>query len=183
MPSKNGIDIIKNKSLNKSVIIFSTALDSFALKAFDLGAQDYLLKPYSFPRFKVAIQKSLRILRKNSIFLNDDLSYVNFSSKYVKHRIHHSEIQFISANNYKSILHCLEKDYEVNELLSRLLDRLPKSTFIRIHKSYAVNKYLISSIFSSIEGNSVIKLSNEDETILPVGKKFKSEIKSFLTNQ
>jgi two-component system, LytTR family, response regulator len=124
-------------------IIFVTAFDEYAIRAFEVNATDYLLKPVNPERLKVSIN---RILNKENegeniakTFEYTDSIYIrlnNFTSKFIKI----SSITFIaSVGNYSKIVtkegnHCL-----VLKTLKQWQEELPHNSFIRIHRSNIIN--------------------------------------------
>ena len=109
MPSKNGMDFYKNISQNTKVI-FTTAYSEYAVDAFNINAIDYLLKPFSFERFKAAVEK-VKINTET-----DEVTYLSIRADYKLHKIN-----FIARSSMKSIL-----------------EKLSEKDFVRVHRSYIV---------------------------------------------
>lgn len=168
MPVMDGISFLKTLKPAPQVI-FTTAYKEFAIDAFDLAACDYLLKPFSFERFCMAIDRVLEKLRtlaasnkpetstqEDSIFIKadgkmfkiafDDLLYAEASGNYI--RIVTSQNIYLPALTFTT-----------------LEESLPQSQFVRTHRSFIINKTKISYI----EGNRVCI----GKTFIPIGNNYK----------
>jgi two-component system LytT family response regulator len=135
MPKLSGINLAKIID-NSTKIIFTTAHREFALEGFELSAVDYLLKPISFERFIKAIQKiTIEPVRNN--YQNNNFIYVKVNKKMIK--VDFDELLYIEGlSNYVKI-HTSNQTLVVYEKMMSILDKLPSSLFIRIHKSYIIN--------------------------------------------
>nr|WP_299345841.1 LytTR family DNA-binding domain-containing protein [Allomuricauda sp.] len=145
MPGKTGFEVLNHlEEIPK--IIFSTAYDEYALKAFEVHAVDYLLKPYTKERFKLAIEK----LNSNSgqienlaqsIFM-EDTSYpsrvlVHFNKKLIT--IKCQEIVWIEAYGDYSKVHTKDQAYLSNFGITDLEQKLNPQLFLRVHRSSIIN--------------------------------------------
>lgn len=164
MPGKDGFELIKELHARPQIIL-TTAYSQFALKAYDHGVLDYLVKPIPFPRFEQAVQRYQQdILAKPAtkpeqeqddfITLKTDQGMVDFSLVH----IHYLQ----SWGNYIK-LYTPDKTHLCTATTAEVERRLPKDQFIRIHKSYIV---AIGQIISF--ENDVITLKGP-EADLPVG--------------
>jgi DNA-binding LytR/AlgR family response regulator len=168
MPDISGIDFLKSIR-NPPMVIFTTAYSEHAVQSFELDAIDYLLKPFSQPRFLKACNKAYEQYQLKSS--NGNLSgagSVFIKSGYEQIRIQLDEILYVeSSGNYMQFVLVGQK------IVSRLTmgeveELLPASAFIRIHRSYIVSKRHISKM----DKNSVyIK-----QTELPVGAAYVNEV-------
>jgi len=93
MPSLNGIDLYKNIEQD-TLVIFCTAHSQYAVEGFNLNALDYLLKPFSFDRFKQATEKARDVLNKNEI---GNQLYMFVRADYSLHKVLFSDILYIEA--------------------------------------------------------------------------------------
>lgn len=170
MPKISGIELVSSLP-NPPAIIFVTAFDKYALKGFDIGAVDYLLKPISFDRFLKACNKA-----KNFIEQREQKELSNNGSKeplymFIKEndkltKVLFSDILYIEAmgdyvkiitNNSKLITYSTLKGFE---------KRLLPHAFVRTHKSFIVQINAIKSIM----GNTVT-FANGDS--IPISKNYK----------
>ena len=76
-------------------------------------------------------------------------------------------------------MHTVERDYETNLLLKDVLERLPAG-FLRVHKSYLVNLGHVASVQYQFGGTYQLTLRDEDDTTLPVGRRYLSELRARL---
>lgn len=163
---ENGIDLAHKirKMKHPPYIIFATAHDTFAVKAFELDAVDYILKPFELERIEQAVQKVKRLLNAKQQIqtLSDPIhspqsqmntsSYTNNQSVLpieVDERIYVinlDDIVAISVNNGISTITTLKKTYETTEPLNYYEKKLPKQLFIKIHRATIINKQYIESV-------------------------------------
>jgi two-component system LytT family response regulator len=147
MPGLTGFDVLKHlKELPQ--IIFSTAYDQYALKAFEVHAVDYLLKPYTKDRFKIAVDRLFQNTSENkaegltSSLLMESSNYpakilVQSQNKLVT--ISLEEVIRIEAFGDYSKLVTEDKTYLSNYGISTLEEKLVPSVFIRVHRSSIIN--------------------------------------------
>nr|WP_298791206.1 LytTR family transcriptional regulator DNA-binding domain-containing protein [uncultured Allomuricauda sp.] len=145
MPGKTGFEVLSHlEEIPK--IIFSTAYDEYALKAFEVHAVDYLLKPYTKERFKIAVERldvendKLGALAQ-SIFM-EETSYpnrvlVHFNKKLIT--IKCEDIIWIEAYGDYSKIHTLDQVYLSNFGISDLEQKLNPKMFLRVHRSSMIN--------------------------------------------
>lgn len=160
------------KLKNPPQIIFTTAYKEFAHEAFDLYAVDYLLKPFSLERFIVAIDKAkekLKLAKLPSIReIEDDpenFIFLKYDGKI--HKIDFENLLYVEAqgNNVK----IASTNFALNPSMSlmALEELLPKSKFVRTHRSFIINKTKIRQI----EGNRVFIGDSE----IPIGANYREE--------
>lgn len=185
MPGKNGFEVldqIETESIPK--IIFVTAFDQYALKAFEVNAVDYILKPFDDDKFYNTLEKAKKhiTLEKSTLFneqIVDLLNYVSAGSsdhlkKYTSKIpykqgkeiifIDISDIDYITAADYYITVFSKGKKYTIREALKSFEEKLDPEKFIRIHRSTIVN---ISQVLS-------IELLGKESYILKtkIGEKF-----------
>jgi hypothetical protein len=91
--------------------------------------------------------------------------------------IDYNDLIYLSSSGRVSIVHSKDRDYEIHELLGSMEKKLPQNRFLRIHKQFVVNADFISGLRYYEGGRYNLHLSDEDETILPVGKAFTGAVK------
>ena len=158
MKDMNGFEVLETLDLEEvPLIIFVTAYDKYAIKAFDYFAFDYLLKPYKEARFTTSLNKAIQTLNEKVDRPNKDqmealLKFLNtpFSHSFpIKANgkicfVEMNTIQYIEASGYYIEIFTLEKKYLHRESLTRILSKLDPLQFIRIHRSTIINsKYLL----------------------------------------
>jgi DNA-binding LytR/AlgR family response regulator len=174
LPKLKGLDFIKTLKKAPQIII-TTAHREFALEGYELNVVDYLLKPISFNRFLMAVNK----LRTNGIiepqmisFPNTERTYIFINNNKKKIKIYTDEILYIeSKKEYISIV-TLENTYQTKYQLTEIEEQLPKNKFIRTHRSFIVSLEKITA-FSSTEVE--INLLQ-----IPIGRSYKEMVLSVL---
>lgn len=176
MPKLNGFEMLELVE-NPPPIIFSTAYDEFALKAFEYGTADYLLKPYSQKRFDAAIEKAkLKINNKaNDIKQYDNLlNYVKEEKEIIK-RIavkNQNRIEIVLAKNierieaqddYVFIYTITGERYIKNMTMNYLEKSLDSADFVRVHRSNFVRVDRISRIEQWEKDSHLIILKSGDK--------------------
>lgn len=155
MKELDGLTLASALSCKDKKIIISTAYQDYAIQGFELNVADYLLKPYSFQRFEIAIEKIksyfsiyLSTIETNRTLLPtsviDGSIFIKSENKTL--RVNVSDIQFIEGlRNYVKI-HTCKKIIISLQNLKFLESQLKPYHFIRIHKSYIISTKYIDSI-------------------------------------
>lgn len=163
MPEMDGFGVLENLT-HRPRVIFTTAHVEFALESYEYNAVDYLKKPISFERFTKAIIKVQSHLRNQPLptSLSDHID-LRVNSKPVS--IPFSDIiYFQSLGNYVKVF-TGEKFLLAQVTTKDVEDQIPKELFVRIHKSFIVNKQFISLV-----KDEEIQVG---KVFLPIGKTFK----------
>jgi two-component system, LytTR family, response regulator len=162
----SGIEMIERMK-NKPQIIFTTAYNEYALKAFELSVTDYLLKPFTFDRFRQAIGKATDYIDWQNVASHSmvpDINYFFVKSGYKLVKIFLSDILYIEGmRDFQSVMTTSARIL-VNQSFQELEKLLPKS-FIRCHKSYIVSLPKIESI-----EKDRIRIGSK---LIPVGETFR----------
>ncbi|KRT17703.1 LytTR family transcriptional regulator [Pedobacter ginsenosidimutans] len=164
MPALNGIDFLKSLK-NPPAVIFTTAYSEFAVMSYELDAVDYLLKPITTERF----QKSLNKLFKSTLTIpleQKDYSYFKVSGKLLK--VFHRDILYAQSVKDYILLQTKTDRFLTHMTMKNLEEILSGELFIRIHRSYLVNKDRIEAV-----GKSKIQIGEE---WLPVGSFYRSNL-------
>jgi two-component system, LytTR family, response regulator len=131
MPGIDGFEVIKQRSVERMpAVIFLTAFDQFAIKAFETEALDYLVKPVSEARFATTMKRLLKRLRSGSP--HDETIVVTTSRGATV--LHVGEIDWIEAAGNYSQLWVGTRSYFLRESLQLLEERVQKHGFIRAHR-------------------------------------------------
>ncbi len=134
MPHLSGIEML-DELQRKPYIIFTTAYTDYAVDSYNYNAVDYLLKPFEFERFQIAIDKVKKLLEqpqqsKSFFFIKDGFKNIKIEFK---------DILYIKGSgNYLDIC-TIEKCYSPRMTFSELAEKLPSAQFIRVHQSYIVS--------------------------------------------
>ncbi|WP_242917224.1 LytR/AlgR family response regulator transcription factor [Pontibacter liquoris] len=159
MPDISGLEFVTSLQ-KKPLVIFTTAYSEHAVTSFELDAIDYLLKPFSLPRFIKACNKAHELLqlRGASAPARD---YLFLKTGYEQVKVHFEEILYLeAAGNYVTFV-LEDKKLLTRMTISEATDMLPADQFIRVHRSYIVAKNRISKI----ERHQIVVQGNE----VPVG--------------
>jgi two-component system LytT family response regulator len=175
MPNYSGFEIVKFFKEINFQIIFVTAYDQYAIKAFEVSAVDYLLKPIDISRLKMSIDKAKQrqnVLQQAErlILLNDTLQQkqiknIIVSDKGNQNIISIDSIIAVEAQESYCLIHTKDKKHTASKNLKHfetLLESLPQ--FIRVHKSWLINKehllnYSKSELTIQLNGGIAAKLS------------------------
>ncbi len=191
MPKINGFEMLEILE-EPPVIIFTTAYDQYAIKAFEVNAADYLLKPFSKERFNEAIEKAKVYLRDKSIQGDQLKKLINHNDEqkeYIERIIvkDGSDILIIPAEQIKYIE--AQDDYimiysEMGKFLKqktmKYMERhLNPNEFVRIHRSYIVSIKEIEKIEQLGKESFLVKLKDKTRTF-PVSKSGYENLKKVL---
>ncbi|MEO6838257.1 MAG: LytTR family DNA-binding domain-containing protein [Ginsengibacter sp.] len=175
MPEMSGIEL-RSRLMHIPACIFLTSYPEYAVESFEMDALDFLIKPFTAARFAKTINRlqDYITLRRKSDLLNHTLGadtiFIKDGHSQVKLQLH--EVVYLEAlNNYTNIITASRK-YTVLATISKLLAEKPFSQFIRIHRSFAVQKNFINKI------NAEEVLVNN--IALPVGRSYKELLKGIL---
>lgn len=183
MPKLSGFEMIEVLE-KKPEIIFTTAFDQYAIKAFELNAIDYLLKPFSFERFSEAVEKAeARLQPKGSnngkinnvekLKMHLDCNDVIINRIIVKNRdtivvlpVH--QLNYIEAQDDYVMIYVNGAHYLKQKTLSYYENHLDPKDFLRVHRSYIVRLDQISKIEPYEKSTWVIIMKNGDR--VPVSR-------------
>jgi DNA-binding LytR/AlgR family response regulator len=165
LPQLSGISFIR--TLNQPpIIVVTTAYNEHAVEAFELVVFDYLLKPYSFERFVKTINRINHQLANGSdsleIPLKEESPYIIVNENRVQVKLLLSEICFLESQKEYVLIICDNRLVKTKMGITRMAELLPKELFLRIHRSFMVNK-------RKIESYSTKKIVVKDQT-LPIGR-------------
>ncbi len=205
MPVVDGFEVINSIPDERlPEIIFTTAFDQYALKAFEVHAIDYLLKPFTDKRFFEALElattsienkqnqdqrrKLIKIVSdKNVKSIDGDIDPFDEGGKLNRlivkengrvHFIDLVDIRWIEAYDYYVKIHIENKYYLLRKSMKKLSALLPKDHFARIHKSSIINIQYIKHI--NLLGNGELEIELMMGTKLKVSRGFKDSIKHLL---
>jgi two-component system, LytTR family, response regulator len=173
MPDINGIRLFESLSV-KPIVIFTTAFSEFAVKGFDLAAIDYLVKPFSFDRFLLAIERVIKKLEPPIQPADHKEEFIVVKSEHHLVNIPCQEIGYIEGLDDYVKIHLRNDSRPVLSLitLKGILEKLPRDRFLRVHRSYIVPVHLIRSIH-----NRQVSLGFID---IPIGDTYLKAVQSWL---
>lgn len=173
MPILNGFEILKKLAPNDyGILVFITAYDQYAIKAFENEALDYLLKPFDNQRFDKLMTRVEKRL-KNLFHIEDDYILVKENHEILK--INTRDIVYVkSENNYVQI-HLENKMYRKRMALTDFLGQLG-SRFHRIHRSYIINERKILKMKHIHHGDYFFTMSTGKS--IPSSKSYRNVVKT-----
>ncbi|WP_296701746.1 LytTR family DNA-binding domain-containing protein [Algoriphagus sp.] len=181
MPKITGFEMLELLD-EPPAVIFTTAFDQFALKAFDSMAIDYLLKPFSQERFNQAIE---RFLNQSSSIDQNAINQLAEKTNRLVVRVKNEikiipikDVTFFEAEDDYIAIHCKDGKYLKKMTMKSLEEALDPSKFARVHRSYLVNLNEVTQIEPYERENFLVKLRNGEQ--VPVSKSGYSRLRQVL---
>ena len=175
MPEMNGLQL-REKLMHIPACIFITSYPDYAVESFEMAALDFLIKPFTHDRFAktiVRLKEYLTIRHKAELLnhtLGADTLFIKDGTNHIKLQLH--EIIYLEAlNNYTSIV-TTNRKFAVLSTLGNLVKENAFGDFIRIHRSYAVQKHFIKKV-------SADEVLVNNNIALPIGRSYKEALKGF----
>ena len=190
MPQLDGLEVlelIERDAAGRPAVIFVTAYDQYALKAFDANAVDYLLKPFDRARFDMALARARSRLAAGAAPAPDlavprgaPLSRVVVKDGVAVTVLPVAKIDYVKAEDDYVLLRSGGRNHLKKRTLASLEEALPKERFVRIHRSYLLNLDLLARLEPSDAGAPMAVLI--DGTRLPVSRAGAQRLKVHLGN-
>jgi len=192
MPGIDGFDVVEAIGpAAMPIVVFATAHQEYAVRAFDAGAVDYLLKPFDEERFRRAIERVRRDLRAPAAAaaaLENAMTQVRKRAPYAERLVVNNagRVIFIkvadidwfeAAGNYVTI-HAGHEKHMLRETLRGLSERLDPGVFVRLHRSSVVNVDRLRELSPWSRGEQVAVL--KDGTQLTIGRAFREHLMSVM---
>jgi len=191
MPGLDGFGVVAATGVpSMPVVIFVTAYERYALRAFDVHAVDYLLKPFDNGRFRTAMERAIVRVRSGSSELSGRLEallnrlardrspdriILKVDDRHIL--IDAATIDCIEVSDKVVIVQTAEQIYRVRETLNRIERRLPSEQFVRIHRSVIVNIDRVKEIQTWFQGDYVLILKNGKR--LMSGRAYRDVVRRF----
>ncbi|MFK7907532.1 MAG: LytR/AlgR family response regulator transcription factor [Chitinophagales bacterium] len=174
MPGLTGLELLDSIAVMPQ-IIFTTSKTEYAFEAFQYEATDYVQKPVRFPRLNQAVQKAVKIYedankQQGETGVEGDLSkdeiYIKDSNRYV--RIKYDDILYIEISGDYATIFTSKNRHIVHSTLKNMQNKLPPSSFLKVHRSYIVNLTKIVDIEdnSLLIGDKIIPISRSNKPVL-----------------
>ncbi len=171
MPGMNGFDVLDEIN-HDPFVIFTTAYDQYAIKAFERNAVDYLLKPIDQERFKLAVDRAigrmnteqnnvgelLRNMKTENKTSYDSHIFVQKSEKLINLPV--DEIEHLEASGDYTILTTKNDQFVSSSGIGKLEEILNPETFIRVHRSTIININCLKEIEKHFNGGMIVKMNN-----------------------
>ena len=179
MPELNGLDFSRMVP-PQTRIVFTTAFDQYAIDGYRVNALDYLLKPISYPNFLQAAQKAqewFKLIEQGQQGKEEEVQSIFVKSEYKQVQVMLDDILYIEGLKDYIKIYEEGQDKPLLSLMSMkaMEEMLPASRFMRVHRSYIVQK----SKIRVVEHNRIIF----GKTYIPVGDSYKEEFQTFLNER
>ncbi|GAQ14949.1 two-component system response regulator [Myroides odoratimimus] len=168
MPELTGLQIM-NLLGRKAYFIITSAYNQYALEGYEHNVIDYLLKPITYERFFKSIQKASPIIQQNNIVTTppkidqENHLFIKTDGKHIK--VLFNDLKYIEGLKDYLVLHLVNERLITLCTLKEMEDKLPSHQFIRVHKSFIINKQHLDTI----ERNRLYI----DKAIIPIGETYK----------
>ena len=156
-------------------VVFLTAYEEYALKAFDVQAADYVLKPFSDARLQQAIDRAKARVRARA-GEERRLTRVVARTGGVTHVIPVDQIDYIEGADYYARVHTPSGSHMVRTPLSQLMKQLDDRKFVRVHRSVIVNAARISRIIPHADLGVVLHSGKQ----LPLSRRLRPRVEEYL---
>lgn len=198
MPQVNGLELVSKFPPERvPYVVFVTAHDRFALKAFDLNAVDYLLKPYDDERFFISLTRAKELVemrhnkRLTGRLMDLMQDHLNVRKEYNEvfvikekgreYKVPVKEVLFIRAEGNYLILQTKTKHYLLRMTMNMVETELDPARFVRVHRSYILNMAFVRNARYSGNNEFVFTMSNGQHVLS--GRNYKEAIAKILSDQ
>jgi DNA-binding LytR/AlgR family response regulator len=177
MPGVSGLELARTID-TKTLIIFTTAFDNYAVEGYKVNAIGYLLKPFNFEEFYDAAAKAQAVFEsRNATNITNNDQFIFVKTEYRIQRIEFNNILYIEGLKDYVKIYLQNQIKPVVSLMSMksINERLPQTQFMRIHRSYIVNLTKIQTI----ERSRILF----GDVYIPVSDNYKEQFWEFVKNQ
>lgn len=194
MPNMNGFDVLNKLSDPYPIIIFATAYDNFAIKAFEVNALDYLLKPFDKKRFLESLDRAKKAVQRQeqqigseqieTLLKHLDQTKNSYKEKLIARQknksvfIRVSDIEYIEGYDNYTRLHVESGAKLANYKLKDLELLLDPEIFVRVHKSYLVNINKVSALEPFTHGEYILFLESGKE--IKLSRTYKDQLQKII---
>lgn len=188
MPGMDGFDVIgalfHQAATPSPRVIFTTAYDEFAVRAFEVNAVDYLLKPFTCERLRAAVHRAREQIAAQTHGPSTGNGAVSAINLYTNRIIFKSrgrilflpvsDIRWIGAEGNYVRLCTAAENHLLRETMAHLQDRLDPKGFLRVHRSFIVNLKYVKEVRRETNGDSVVIMDNGQK--VPMGRSYRSSL-------
>jgi two-component system, LytTR family, response regulator len=172
MPGTNGLELRK-KTIDVPVCIYISSHPEYAVESFDLETLDFIVKPIKFDRFEKAMQRAEQFLEVNQKAKLFELSFgkdvINIKEGTEQYKINLFDILYLEALKDYTLLVTAQKKHCIWSNIGSLLKQETFQDFIRIHKSFAIQRQFVKKINSQ-------EVEMNNDALIPVGRSFKDNL-------
>ena len=180
MPDLNGMDFVKSL-VAPPLVVFTTAYSEYAVDGFRVNAVDYLLKPFGLQEFQRAAQRLKDRLegshateesaaaQTETLFLKTDYRIVNVNIR---------DIRYVEAMSEYLRIYLIDNPRPIIVLLSmkKMEERLPKRSFMRVHRSFIINLKLIMEVSKN-------RIVLGDDIEVPIGDSYRDQLNAYINSK
>ncbi|MBE9461536.1 LytR/AlgR family response regulator transcription factor [Dyadobacter subterraneus] len=190
MPVMNGFEVLNYLDYLPQ-IVFVTAYEEYAIKAFEKNSLDYLLKPVEDDRLSITIKRALEskaiednVLYKIKMLINENrpkdiITTIPVKSGNKITLIHMADICFFEAKDKYVYIHTYEGESLIDYSLGYLQERLPEQ-FLRVHRGFIINKLTIREIHKYFKGTYILVMNDSKGTKIKSAYSYSDEIREKL---
>ncbi|RZL42011.1 MAG: response regulator transcription factor [Pedobacter sp.] len=169
MPGMSGLELAKSLAENSTMIVFTTSKRNYAVEAFDLNVVDFIVKPVTPVRFLQAVKKAKEIYKlKNGNGAEKVQEFIFIRDSNTVKRIKLTDILFLEAQGDYVKIVADGNIYQIHSSLKSVEDKIPRSIFLRVHRSFIIN---LSKI-DTVEGSTLVI----DKKFVPVSDAYKATL-------
>ena len=184
MPGGDGFEVVERLGPSLlPLVVFVTAYDEYALRAFDAAALDYLVKPVRRPRLRTALARARERLVLHDAAAGSGAELMAETpprpDRLLIHRGHHMEvlgvdqIDWIEAADNHVIVHAGKERHRFRRTMEQVLERLPGDRFVRVHRSTIVNLNRVRQVHDWFHGYLLVLA---DGTKLATGRQYRDAV-------
>jgi two-component system LytT family response regulator len=175
MPGRTGVEVAEELGAEAMpATIFTTAYEHFALKAFDVAAIDYLVKPFDDERFAQALARARKAIATQPAAKSEYLERIPVESRGQIRVVPVALIDYIPASGPYAELHIGDRTFAIREKMQTLEEKLDPAVFFRIHRSAIVRLDRIDTLLHAAGGDYAVRL--KDGTELSVSRSRREEL-------
>ncbi len=175
MPGRTGVEVAEELGAGDlPATIFTTAYEHFALKAFDVAAIDYLVKPFDDERFAQALARARKAIATRPSPKSEYLERIPVESRGQIRVVPVALIDYITASGPYAELHIGDRTFAIREKMQTLEEKLDPAVFFRIHRSAIVRLDRIDTLLHAAGGDYAVRL--KDGTELSVSRSRREEL-------
>lgn len=179
MPEVNGFEVIRRRTPERMpAVVFLTAYDQFAIRAFEAEAMDYLVKPVSEARFGATIRRLRKRLASGVVASREETIVVSTARGVLVLPLR--DIDWIEAEDYYARVWVGKRSYLLRESLAQLERRVASAGFVRAHRQALVRLDAVRALQASDDGDMVAVLTSGAR--VPVSRRRRAELKARLSS-
>ncbi|MBK6626274.1 MAG: response regulator transcription factor [Flavobacteriales bacterium] len=198
MPQMNGFEVVQQIPRERlPFVVFVTAHDQYALKAFDVNAVDYLLKPYDDERFFTSLERAKRhldmnvnsrltgklmdLVREHMHANSEFIEHFTIKEKGREHKVNVADVVYMRAEGNYLCLQLKDRHFLHRMTMNAVETELDPGRFLRIHRSYIVNMAHVRNSRYSGNNEFIFTMANNERIVS--GRSYKEQIAKVLAEQ